>query len=95
MLKHETSVMLIDRANALGYDCSVAAVWDAAELLAAAGDAAYEAFTCMVGIAGSVAQASQLPPVRFGVEDSMHVAHPVSADRVAAVFRSAAGDAAD
>ena len=41
---------LVGRAQALHDECSVDAVWEAASLRAAAGDAAYEAFATRIGI---------------------------------------------
>ena len=80
--------------DSLRDDCSVSAVWEAAVLRGAAGEAAYEAFIASAGFVSEDAMASQLTPDRFGLDHVLHVDCHVAADREAAVLRTAAGDAA-
>ena len=88
------AAILIEKAEALRDDCSVSAVWEAAVLRSAAGEAAYEAFIASTGLVSEDAMASQLTPHRFGLDHVLHVDCHVAADREAAVLRTAAGDAA-
>ena len=94
MMQHETCATLIDRAVTLSFECSTSAVWEAAELRCAAGEAAYEAFICKAGIAGGAVQTSQLPPGRLGREELMHDEKVGTVVWGSAELCEAAGDAA-
>ena len=72
MLQHETCASLINRAFMLSDDCSISAVWQAAELHSAAGEAAYDDFIQSAGFADGAMQTSQPLPGLLGREEGLH-----------------------
>lgn len=93
-VQHETCASLINRAFKLSDDCSVAAVWKAAELRCAAGEAAYEECMSKARFAGGAMQTSQLSLGQVGDVQLLHDVVDGSVVLGAAEPLGAAGDAA-